>query len=197
MTIFGITGQTGAGKTTVLQVLAEMNGELIDCDAVYREILQRDSQLKEDLCQEFGSLYNDLGEIDREKLAGIVFSDPEKLLKLNALTHPYVLKKVEEKIQEAKGKGKDFVGIDAISLIESGLNHRCDFVIAVVAETTRRIERIMARDNITREYAEIRAKAQKDQVFFEENSNVILENNFEHMEDFRQYVKNFFIKYNV
>lgn len=195
MTIFGITGQTGAGKTTVLQVLKELDGVLIDCDDVYREILERDPQLKEIICKTFGDHIMDKGKIDRKKLGALVFPDPESLLKLNDITHPFVLKNVEEKIMLAKKTQRKLVAIDAISLVESGLHHRCDFVFAVVAEESKRIERIMARDNITRDYAESRVRAQKNASFFEEHSNAVIKNDFQHIDEFHQYVQDFFINY--
>ncbi len=195
MTIFGITGQTGAGKTTVLQTLKGMKGELIDCDAVYREILEQDTQLQEELEAVFGDLRDESGKIDRKKLGAKVFSDGTLLLQLNAMTHPYVLKKVDEKIEISRKKGAKLVAIDAISLIESGLHHRCDFVFAVVAEESKRLARICERDGISVEYAQKRVKAQKKQEFFQENCNAVIKNDFEHIEDFQKYVKDFFIKY--
>lgn len=195
MTIFGITGQTGAGKTTVLQTLQTMDCALIDCDAVYRDILSQNVQLQEELEGIFGDLRDDTGEIDRKKLGSLVFSDATLLLQLNEMTHPYVLKKVEEKIQNAQANGKKSVVIDAISLIESGLSHRCHFVFAVVAAEEKRLARICGRDNISEEYALKRVKAQKSQEFFEENCNAVIKNDFDRVEDFILYVKDFFIKY--
>lgn len=195
MTIFGITGQSGAGKTTVLQVLEEMKGYVIDCDAIYWELLATDLLLKQALVTEFGDITHETGEIDRKKLGSLVFSDQQRLLRLNEITHPFVLDKVEEKIKEAQENASLFVAIDGISLIESGLNTRCDFVFAVIAEESKRVTRIMQRDQITEEYAISRVKAQKNDVFYEENSNVVIKNDFEHVELFSQYVKDFFIKY--
>lgn len=195
MTIFGITGQTGAGKTTVLEMLETMDCELIDCDAVYRDILSEDLQLQEELEGIFGDLRDDTGKIDRKKLGALVFADATLLLQLNAITHPYVLKKVDENIKTAQKKGRKCVAIDAISLIESGLSQRCHFVFAVVASEEKRLARICTRDHISEEYAIQRVKAQKTQDFFEENCNAVIKNDFDRVEDFILYVKDFFIKY--
>lgn len=195
MTIFGITGQTGAGKTTVLKTLETLDGELIDCDQVYRDLLVTESALQEELVAIFGDVRNETGGIDRPKLGAMVFSEPSLLLRLNQVTQPYVLHKVEEKIAEAGRKQKNLVAIDGITLIESGLGQRCDFVFAVVADEKRRLSRILLRDGITEEYAIKRVQAQQSQEFFQENANAVIKNDFDHIDDFIQYVKDFFIKY--
>lgn len=194
MTIYGLTGQTGAGKTTVLQMMAEFGAFVIDCDGVYWEILAHDVGLQEELLENFGDLSSETEKIDRKKLGTMVFSDPGLLLKLNHITHPYVLKKVEENIVNAQKSGHTMVVIDAISLIESGLHHRCDVVVAVVATESSRIERIMARDGISQKYAQNRVRAQKNQEFYQENSNVVLKNDFNTAHEFSEYAKELFIK---
>ncbi len=195
MTIYGITGQTGAGKSTVLEVLEEMGAFVLDCDKVYWGILETDQGLQRELCEAFGDISLESGGIDRKKLGIVVFSSTEALERLNEITHPYVLGKVEEKIQVATEKGYEILAIDAISLIESGLSHRCDYVFAVISPVETRISRIMERDGISYDYAQSRALAQKEDVFYEDNANGVLENNFEIKEEFIQYVKEFIKKY--
>lgn len=195
MEIYGITGQTGAGKSTVLRYLQEKNAYVIDCDKVYWEILETSRTLQEKLTQTFGDISQEQGGIDRKKLGAVVFSSTDALEQLNHITHPYVLAKVEENILEAQAEGKSLLAIDAISLIESGLHHRCDYVFAVIAREDTRIARIQKRDQISADYARQRVQAQKNEQFFRDNANAVIENDFDNIGDFSQYLKDFFIKY--
>ena len=85
MTVIGITGPTGAGKTTVLKEIEALGGAVIDCDAVYHEMLESDRALQESLERAFGPLRDGQGAIDRKKLGALVFGDPAKLERLNAI----------------------------------------------------------------------------------------------------------------
>ena len=85
MTVIGITGPTGAGKTTVLKEIEALGGAVIDCDAVYHEMLESDRALQENLERAFGPLRDGQGAIDRKKLGALVFGDPAKLERLNAI----------------------------------------------------------------------------------------------------------------
>ena len=85
MTVLGITGPTGAGKTTLLKEVEKLGGAVIDCDAVYHDLLERDGALQHSLEKTFGPLRDERGAIDRKKLGTIVFGDPEKLRQLNII----------------------------------------------------------------------------------------------------------------
>ena len=85
MTVIGITGPTGAGKTTLLREVEKLGGGVIDCDAVYHELLKSDTALQDRLEKEFGPLRDEAGAIDRKKLGAVVFHDVEKLETLNAI----------------------------------------------------------------------------------------------------------------
>ena len=90
ITVIGITGPTGAGKTTVLKEIEALGGAVIDCDAVYHEMLESDRALQESLERAFGPLRDGQGAIDRKKLGALVFGDPAKLEKL--YEHPTLLR---------------------------------------------------------------------------------------------------------
>lgn len=85
MVLIGITGPTGAGKTTLLREVEALGGAVIDCDAVYHELLEHDPILQHELERRFGPLRGENGSIDRKRLGAIVFGDPEKLAQLNAV----------------------------------------------------------------------------------------------------------------
>ena len=144
MRIIGITGPTGAGKTTALNVLEELGGAVIDCDAVYHDLLTSDIALQSELCQTFGDILDAEKQIDRKKLGAIVFHDPAKLALLNQITQEAVCTKVRTLINYAGNVPA--VAIDAIALLESPLRELCDTTVAVIAPQEIRVARIMARE---------------------------------------------------
>ncbi|NLL38449.1 MAG: dephospho-CoA kinase [Clostridiales bacterium] len=176
MKIVGITGGTGSGKTTALKVLEELGARVIDCDRLYHELLEKNEDMKSEIDESFkGVVIN--GFVDRKKLGKMVFSSPDLLEKLNAITHKYVDREVKRIIEEERQCGREAVGIDAIALIESGLNELCDTVVGIVAPDDTRIKRIMIREGISEEYARLRLRAQKPQEWFEKNCDLVLYNN--------------------
>ncbi len=181
MKVIGITGPTGAGKTTALHVLRELGAEVIDADAVYHALLRENGGLKSALVSAFGErILNGVGEVDRKALAREAY--PNRLPELNAVTHPFVVEEVDRRIAAARQEGRS-VAIDAIALIESGLAQRCDAVVAVLAPRELRLRRIMARDGIDEEYALRRVLAQQGDDFFRDNSDHTLENGVKDTEE--------------
>ena len=171
----GITGGTGGGKTTALTELEKCGALLIDCDAVYHEMLENDEALLADIAGEFPSALVE-GKLQRKALGTIVFADEEKLCKLNEITHAHIIRKVQSLISDFAMQGGEVVAIDAIALIESGIAEGCDAVIGITADREKRIERIMLRDGIDREYAEKRVDAQKNEAFYMENCDYVVRN---------------------
>ncbi len=177
MTIFGITGPTGAGKTTVLNALAELGGVILDCDAVYHDLTCFCEPMRQELAERFGAnIFDEDGQLRRKALGAIVFEDAQALSDLNEITHRYVYQAVEEAIEAAQKEGRPAVAIDAIALLESGLGDLCHSTVAVTADDELRIRRIMIRDNISEEYARMRVEAQKPSRWFEEHCNHTLRN---------------------
>lgn len=176
MKVLGITGPTGAGKTTALNALQSFGAHIIDADAVYHELTQRCREMQLALKARFGDVFDRDGRLDRKKLGAIVFSDQSALLDLNEITHRFVGIEIDRQMEQAEKEGKPAVAIDAIALIESGLDRKCDAVVGVIAPEQVRIRRIMAREGITEEYARMRVAAQKKEAFFRENCTYLLEN---------------------
>lgn len=170
--ILGITGGTGCGKTTLLYVIAERGGLILDCDRIYHQLLISDRALLEALHQRFPQAFS--GEcFDRKKLGSIVFADAQALSDLNAITHSAVRQEVERRLEDAP----PLVAIDAIGLFESGLNRLCDLTVAVTAPEEARVQRLMQRDSISPEYARSRIAAQPSAQWFAERCDAVLENN--------------------
>lgn len=175
MKIIGITGTTGSGKTTFLDVLNASGAVIADCDAIYHALLETSVDMHEELAAAFPQAAAG-GEIDRRKLGEIVFSSPAALKKLEGITHKYVCLEIERMIGQAARAGKRLFGIDAIALIESGLAARCDVCVAITAPRENRIQRIMARDGISSEDAMRRVLAQKEDDYFSARCDYVLVN---------------------
>lgn len=176
MKVIGITGPTGAGKTTALGALVALGGEIIDADAVYHELTVSSDGLRQELIDRFGPVYEN-GELARKKLGEIVFQDPAALEDLNAITHKYINQAVGERIAAARAQGRPAAAIDAIALLEGALRDFCDCTVAITAPEELRIRRIMVREGITEEYARMRVSAQKSSAWFQEQCDYCLENN--------------------
>ena len=169
--ILGITGGTGSGKTTLLQLIREAGGLVLDCDAIYHDLLKTDAALLAAIDSRFpGCLKN--GQLDRKALGNIVFADPSALEDLNAITHGAVKTAVCKLLES----NPPLAAIDAISLFESGLDALCDVTVAVCAPESHRIQRLMIRDGISAQYAQNRIDAQKSDAWFREKCVYCLEN---------------------
>ena len=170
--ILGITGGTGCGKTTLLNCIAERGGLILDCDAIYHDLLRTDPELLRAIEARFpGSVEN--GALQRKKLGNLVFSDEKALEDLNAITHGAVKAEVLRRLSEKPR----LAAIDAIALFEGGLATLCDITVAVTAPEEARIQRLMVRDGIGRDYAKRRIAAQKSAEWFRERCDYCLENN--------------------
>lgn len=175
MKIIGITGPTGAGKTTALHALTALGAEVLDADLVYHQLLDTDEGLRTRLVRAFGpDILDEAGTVDRKRLSAAVY--PDRLEELNGLTHPVIVDELFLRAELARQAGRPAVAIDAIALVESGIAQRCDVVVAVLAPLEVRIRRIMARDGIDEPYARRRALAQKGEDFFRAHADYVLEN---------------------
>lgn len=172
--IIGITGGTGCGKTTLLDIIRDFGGTVLDCDAIYHQLLQTDKHMLFAIEDRFPGVVED-GCLNRKKLGAIVFSDPEALLDLNAITHSAVKAEVLRQLTEHH----PLVAIDAIGLFEGGLAELCDVTVAVTAPEELRVQRLMQRDGITEDYARSRIRAQHPDSWFRERCRYVLENDAE------------------
>lgn len=170
--ILGITGGTGCGKTTLLACIREAGGVVMDCDAIYHELLRTDTAMLSAIEARFPGTVEDGGR-NLKKLGALVYQNPKALADLNAITHACVRREVE-KVLAQKPK---LAAIDAIALFESGLDSLCDVTVAVTAPMEERVRRLMARDSIPESYARSRIAAQHEENWFREKCTCTLENN--------------------
>lgn len=184
MIVIGITGPTGAGKTTALQQLQEMGGVIVDCDVVYHDLLRDSKALQQELTARFGDILDGRGRVDRKRLGAVVFHDPEALQALNDIVRVHISRAVDAILADAKERGVKLAAVDGITIIESGLVAQCDATVAVLAPVDDRVRRICLREGISEEYARARVAAQKEDGFFRANCDHVLVNDCASREEF-------------
>lgn len=163
--IIGITGGSGTGKTVVSSHFENFGFLVIDSDEVAHKVMDKESPCLNEVAEIFGYKYlNEDKTLNRKKLGEKVFNDKTELENLNKITHKYITKEIE-----FLSKSSTFVVIDAPLLIESGLDKICDKTVFVSCPKDIRVQRIMLRDGISKEYALARINAQKEDDFYRKN----------------------------
>lgn len=176
--IVGLTGQTGAGKSTVSKIFAEKGFAVINADIVARKIVEKGSDCLRKLEASFGSdIINSDNTLNRKKLGSIVFSDNKKLHLLNSIMYPAITDEIKNQIQNYSESGKKFILLDAPTLFESNTDKLCDIIVSVIADYDIRKKRIINRDGITSQQADDRINSQHSQDFFIRNSDYYITNN--------------------
>ena len=172
--VIGLTGPTGAGKSSVAKELVALGCAVVDCDRIARQVTDSCVPCLQSLAEEFGSDILQEGVLDRKLLAARAFASPEKTRKLNELTHPWILGETKAQIQAALDAGKPFVVVDAPLLFEAGVDALCDEIMAVTVPFEKRLQRIMKRDHISEELARARMAAQHPESWYEERAGKVI-----------------------
>ena len=176
--IVGLTGQTGAGKSTVAAMLERFGYSIVDADRIARTVTEKGSPVMRLLTDAFGAdILAEDGTLRRDVLAARAFSSPENTRKLNDITHPEICRLIMDKVDGRFLMGYEGVIVDAPQLFESGLSSKCTLVLSVTAREDIRLRRIMERDGIPEDEARLRMQAQLPESFFLEHSDIVLENN--------------------
>ena len=190
MEIVGITGGSGCGKTTALNVLKDMGALIVDADEVYHTLCRESEEMKNELEERFGKVYKD-GTLDRKALGAVVFASPEALKDLSKITHKYVSAEMANRLERHAMNGGKLAAIDAIALLEGAFAKRTVFNVAITAPTEDRVQRLLKREGITEEYARSRIAAQHTNEYFEANCDYTLHNGGTR-EEFESVCKKFF-----
>ncbi|MBR3816991.1 MAG: dephospho-CoA kinase [Clostridia bacterium] len=177
MKVIGLTGKTGAGKSTVAAFLKEKGCYIIDGDKIARDILLPGEAAVKELAAFFGEdiILAD-GTVDRKKVAARAFSSAESTAALNAITHPHITARFIADINKAENEGYEIAVIDAAALLESDCKKLCSYFVVVTAPEETRLKRILKRDDITKEQAQTRINAQKSDEYYFSQADYIVKN---------------------
>lgn len=175
--IIGITGPTGSGKSTITEYLKNKGCYVIDADNLGRQALQKGSDCLVQACIAFGDdILNTDGTLNRPLLAKRAFSTPENTVRLNSITHPWICMQAVEIVDNIrKSDSNPVILFDAAVLLESKMDILCDYVLAVIAPLEIRKQRIMSRDNLTEENADMRINAQNKDEFYISRSDFVID----------------------
>lgn len=188
--VLGLTGGTGAGKTSALKAIEDLGGLALDCDAVYYELLNTDAGLRTAIAEAFGSeVFNLNGTLNRKMLGELVFGDSDRLDQLNDIVFRFLRPELERRIAAFQGK---LCALDAVNLFESGIDKLCDCTVAVTSPIEMRVRRIMERDGIDEKYARLRVSAQQQDDYYREKCDRELSNTVDTPKAFREAAKEFF-----
>lgn len=174
MRIIGITGTTGAGKSTVCEELEKRGAKIVDADRISHDVSRKNGTAFNEIVAAFGEeILENSGEIDRGRLAAIVFSDNDKLSMLNEITHKHIYDEMRNQIL---GSAADVVVLDVPLLFQSEFPFECDVTVAVVSSPQMRLERIMQRDGISRDAALLRIESQMSDSEYETKADICFKN---------------------
>lgn len=185
--VIGLTGMSGAGKSTACKLFRQAGFDIIDCDQICREIVEKGKPCLNEIVSAFGNeILTDDGALNRPALGKIIFSDSDKRLKLNGIMYPYVSYSIIKRLVYSNA---EYSVLDAPTLFESGMETVCDIIVSVAADKNILIGRIVKRDNIPEELAENRLDSQQDIPFYKERSDFLLMNNGSEEEFFAEVIK--------
>lgn len=177
MIILGLTGPTGAGKTTACDTFRELGAIIINADLCAREVTRKGCPALSVLAEEFGSDILVQGELDRRELARRAFADEQKTQRLNQILLPFIVEYIAELLKVEEARGSKAVVLDAPTLFESGCDALCNVTVALLSERESRFQRILERDDISEADALLRLNAGKDDEFYKSRADYILYNN--------------------
>jgi dephospho-CoA kinase len=173
--VVGLTGQTGAGKSTVSKFFADSGYTIINADLIAREVMDKGTECLAEVVGAFGDkILREDGSLDRKALASIVFSDKKELERLDSISYPHITRRLKKLVDIYSAEGKKFILLDAPTLFESKSYKFCNLIVSVVAPPEIREQRIIMRDGITPEQARMRMGSQHSEEFFRKHSDFII-----------------------
>jgi dephospho-CoA kinase len=175
--VVGLTGGIGSGKSTFAALLAERGAQIIDADALGRDALRPDEPAWHSVVSQFGDevLQHDSMEVDRKRLATVVFNDPNKLAALNAIVHPMIFQKIADDLERLSGTD-EIVVLDAALIFEVGLDDSLDTLVAVTADLDLRKQRLRTQRRMDQADIEARMASQMNPEEIHERADVLVVN---------------------
>ena len=177
MKIIGITGNSGSGKSTISKLISKnYEAKIIDADKIAKEMTNNNGEYLQAIRQAFGNDVIKNNELDRKKLADIVFLNRAEKEKLDGLTFEYVVEEIKKELETNQNLDYQYIILDVPLLFESKLDKLCDYTIGVIAPKTEKIKRICKRDKLSKEKALQRLNSQPNDEFFTKNCNTVINN---------------------
>ena len=177
MKIIGITGNSGSGKSTISKLISKnYEAKIIDADKIAKEMTKNNGEYLQAIRQAFGNEVIKNNELDRKKLADIVFLNRAEKEKLDGLTFEYVVEEIKKELEANQNLDYQYIRLDVPLLFESKLDKLCDYTIGVIAPKTEKIKRICKRDKLSKEKALQRLNSQPNDEFFTKNCNTVINN---------------------
>jgi dephospho-CoA kinase len=182
MKVIGLIGGCGAGKTEIINILKrDFNAYIIVADAIGHEMLLKGEKPYELITDYFGQeILDDQNEINRRKLAQIVFADKAKLSRLNQMTHPYIYQRISEIIERVKSeKNHDLIVLEASIMVETGFDNLVEDIWFVYCQLETRISRLMSSRNLSRELILDIINNQQSDAYYSEHADVVIDNSYD------------------
>lgn len=177
--LVGLTGGIASGKSTACRIFRELGAHIVDADQVSRDLVEPFSPVWKEIVEEFGQeILNENNEIDRPKLAGIIFADPEERLRLERIIHPRIADEIGRRVEELEKVHPDgIIIVDAALMIEVGQHENFDRLVVVYADEDTQARRLMDRDLIGKADAWSRIEAQMPLSRKIEYADFVIDNN--------------------
>lgn len=175
LTVIGVTGGTGTGKTTALDSLRMLGALVIDADEVYHRLCRESADMLREIDARFPGAVED-GVLQRKKLGELVFSDPAALEALRGITDRYVSAEIDRLLSDHTAAGGRYAAVDAINLLDTPLMEMLSATVGIVAPEEERVRRLMAREGISEEYALKRIRAQHPEEYYVKNCDYTIRN---------------------